>query len=89
MARVMWAPYRATQKKSKEHVIYLKNLSADIGEKALRDTFSAFGSVVSCTVTPAEHLEHRATASIIFDTKDAAKKAIQMVNNSFWNGQQM
>ncbi|KAJ2960354.1 hypothetical protein NQZ79_g4344 [Umbelopsis isabellina] len=89
MVRVMWANTRATQSKIKEHVIYLKNLGADVGEKALRDTFSAFGSVVSCTLTHAEGSETRATASLVFDTKDAAKKAIQTVNNSFWNGQQI
>ncbi|KAM3584022.1 Protein phosphatase PP2A regulatory subunit B [Umbelopsis sp. WA50703] len=85
----MWAQSRARQSKIKEHVIYVKNLGADIGEKALRDTFSAFGSIVSCTLSPAERHETRATASIVFDTEDAAKKAIQMVNDSFWNGQQI
>jgi polyadenylate-binding protein len=87
LVRVMWAQPRAERRKESNYVIYLKNLDRTIGEKTLHDTFSAFGSVISCTLSPAS--ETSIGASIAFDTQDAAKKAIQIVNNSLWNGKKM
>lgn len=87
LVRVMWAQPRAERRKESDYVIYLKNLDRTIGEKTLHDTFSAFGSVISCTLLPAS--ETSIGASIAFDTQDAANRAIQIVNNSLWNGKKM
>ncbi|GAB5585476.1 Polyadenylate-binding protein [Umbelopsis nana] len=82
-ARVMWQQRREKQPEQSDYVIYLKNLDKATSEKALLDTFSAFGSIVSCTLLP--DTESSLEASISFDTIDAANKAVQNVNSSLWN----
>jgi polyadenylate-binding protein len=85
--KVMWSLRRTQILNESETVVYLANLDKSIGEKTLRDTFSAFGSVISCTLLP--DFGSGGTASITFDTQEAAKKAIKFINECLWNGEQM
>jgi polyadenylate-binding protein len=83
----MWSLRQTQTVDEKEAIVYLANLDKSIGEKTLRDTFSAFGSVTSCTVLSG--CESSSTAAITFDTREAAKKAIKVINECLWNGEQM
>ncbi|CAO3668009.1 unnamed protein product [Umbelopsis ramanniana] len=85
--RVMWSLRQTQTVDEKEAIVYLANLDKSIGEKTLRDTFSAFGSVTSCTVLSG--CESSGTAAITFDTREAAKKAIKVINECLWNGEQI
>ncbi|KAH8547568.1 hypothetical protein BGW37DRAFT_510499 [Umbelopsis sp. PMI_123] len=85
--KVMWSLRRTQIPNESETVVYLANLDKSIGEKTLRDTFSAFGSVISCTLLP--DFGSGGTASITFDTQEAAKKAIKFINECLWNGEQI
>jgi polyadenylate-binding protein len=87
LVRVMWSLRQTQIVNEKEAVVYLANLDKSIGEKTLRDTFSAFGSVISCTLLSG--CKSSGTAAITFDTHEAAKKAIKIINEWLWNGEQM
>ncbi|KAI8578803.1 hypothetical protein K450DRAFT_245598 [Umbelopsis ramanniana AG] len=87
LVRVMWSLRQTQIVDEKEAVIYLANLDKSIGEKALRDTFSAFGSVTSCTLLSG--CKSSGTAAITFDTHEAAKKAVKIINECLWNGEQI
>ncbi|KAG2188014.1 hypothetical protein INT44_000765 [Umbelopsis vinacea] len=85
LVRVMWSLRQTQTVNEKEATVYLANLDKSIGEKTLRDTFSSFGSVTSCTLLSG--CKSSGTAAITFDTHEAAKKAIKIMNECLWNGE--
>ena len=66
-----------------------QNLDKGIDHKALHDTFSAFGNILSCKVATDPAGQSKGYGFVQFDTEEAALKAIEKLNGMLLNDKQV
>ncbi|XP_037495543.1 polyadenylate-binding protein 4 [Jatropha curcas] len=87
--RIMYSYRDPTIRKSGTGNIYIKNLDKAIDNKALHDTFSAFGSILSCKVATDSLGQSLGYGFVQFDNEESAKNAIDKLNGMLLNDKQV
>lgn len=85
--RIMWSQRDPTLRRSGVGNIFVKNLSTEVDNKALYDTFSLFGNILSCKVVNDNSGDSKGYGYVHYETAEAAHEAIDKINGMMILGQ--
>lgn len=83
--RIMYSNRDPSTRTSAAANIFIKNLDKNIDNKALHDTFSAFGNILSCKVAMDASGQSKGYGYVQFDRDEAAQHAIERLNGMALN----
>ncbi|XP_009613515.1 polyadenylate-binding protein 2-like [Nicotiana tomentosiformis] len=87
--RIMYSHRDPSIRKSGAANIFIKNLDKSIDNKALHDTFSSFGNILSCKIATDFNGQSKGYGFVQFDSEEAATSAIAKLNGMLMNDKQV
>ncbi|CAH1420342.1 polyadenylate-binding protein 2 [Lactuca sativa] len=87
--RIMYSHRDPSVRKSGSGNIFIKNLDKAIDQKALHDTFSTFGNILSCKIATDSTGQSKGYGFVQYDAEESAQKAIEKLNGMLLNDKQV